>query len=76
MVNLESFKLSKSQMNNVIGGKHFHCIIGDHVASDYHGNGFTLDYYDFAESATYDEAEKHVRNQLGDNFSVSCIAMN
>lgn len=74
--NLEMFKMSKAQMNKVCGGKHFRCHVGDSVYSDYHGEPFDLDYYDFPESATAQQAQDFVMSQLGDMFFVSCQEIN
>lgn len=74
MTNLDSFKLSKGQMSKISGGKRFDCHASDvGLNGFYEGTSFDMTFYDFPESATYQDAEAHLQRQLGPDFHVSCI---
>lgn len=73
MTNLDSFKLSKGQMNKISGGKKYVCHISDIALNGfYEGTSFDYTFHDFPESSTYQDAENVLQNQLGPEFHISC----
>ncbi|MDE7456939.1 MAG: hypothetical protein K2M96_09590 [Prevotella sp.] len=73
MTNLDSYKLSKGQMNKISGGKKYVCHASDIALNGfYEGISFDIAFYDFPESATYQDAERHLQTQLGSDFYVIC----
>ncbi len=74
MVNLESFKLSKKQMNKISGGKSFDCHISDvGLNGFYEGIEFDMTLNDFPDKSTFEDAQNILKAQFGPDFEISCI---
>ena len=71
--NLETFKMNKSQMNKIGGGKNFRCTFNDSGSPGWGGQlpGVII-LHGFPENATPDIAENHLQGQLGPEFFIYC----
>lgn len=71
--NLLIFKLSKSQMNSINGGKRFRCTFSDAGTPGWGGaEPGEIIFNDFPESATTQTAENYLQVQLGPEFYIFC----
>lgn len=72
-MNLDPFKLSKSLMNKISGGKSYECHASDvGLNGFYEGISFDITLNDFAESSTFQDAQDVLQMQLGPDFYISC----
>jgi len=75
MKNLDLFKLSKNQMNQISGG-YFSCDISDVGFVEYKdwiGSSGTIEYHNMPDETTIEQVEQLIRSQIGSDFYINCI---
>jgi hypothetical protein len=70
---LEAFKMNKTQMNRIGGGKDFHCTFSDSGTPGWGGQlPGGIDLHEAPESMTVYQAEDYLQVQLGPEFYIYC----